>query len=73
MNNWRKQKEQQNHAWVTYDNYLKVLNQNLSPDEDTNEQNIVVFNAAKPNANDTITIWYKKLYELYGFLPDMHK
>ena len=46
---------------------------NLSPDEDTNEQNIVAFNAAEPNANNTITSWYEKLYELYHFLPDTYK
>ncbi|SLM34496.1 hypothetical protein LPUS_03277 [Lasallia pustulata] len=73
MSNWRKQKEQHNHAWVTYDNYLKVLEQNLSPSEDTDKQNIVTFNAAKPNANNTITSWYKKLYKLYRFLPDTYK
>ena len=73
MSDWRKQKEQHNHAWVTYDNYLKVLEQNLSPGEDTDERNIVAFNAAEPNANDTITSWYKKLYELYRFLPDTYK
>ena len=72
MNDWWKQKEQHNHAWVTYDNYLKVLEQNLSG-EDTDEQNIVAFNAAEPNANNTITSWYKKLYELYCFLPDTYK
>ena len=55
MNNWRKQKEQHNHAWVTYNNYLKVLEKNLSPDEDTNEQNIIAFNVTEPYANDTIT------------------
>ncbi|KAA6409463.1 MAG: hypothetical protein FRX48_07017 [Lasallia pustulata] len=59
MSDWRRQKEQHNRAWVTYNNYLKVLKQNLSPDEDTDEQNIVTFNAAEPNANDTITSWYK--------------
>ena len=73
MSNWRRQKEQHNRAWVTYDNYLKVLEQNLSPGEDTDERNIVAFNAAEPNANDTITSWYKKLYELYCFLPDTYK
>ena len=73
MNNWQKQKEQHNHAWVTYNNYLKVLKQNLSPGKDTDEQNIIVFNAAEPNANDTITSWYKKLYKLYRFLPATHK
>ncbi|SLM34525.1 Reverse transcriptase, RNA-dependent DNA polymerase [Lasallia pustulata] len=70
MSDWRRQKEQHDRAWVTYDNYLKVLEQNLSPGEDTDKQNIVAFNAAEPNANDTITSWYKKLYKLYRFLPD---
>ena len=73
MSDWRRQKEQHDRAWVTYDNYLKVLEQNLSPGEDTDERNIVAFNAAEPNANDTITSWYEKLYELYRFLPDMYK
>ena len=73
MSDWRRQKEQHDRAWVTYDNYLKVLEQNLSPGEDTNKQNIVAFNAAEPNANNTITSWYKKLYELYRFLPDTYK
>ena len=73
MSDWRRQKEQHDRAWVTYDNYLKVLEQNLSPGEDTDERNIVAFNAAEPNANDTITSWYKKLYELYRFLPDTYK
>ena len=73
MNNWRKQKEQHNHAWVTYNNYLKVLEKNLSPGEDTNKQNIIAFNAAESNANDTITSWYNKLSELYCFLPATYK
>ena len=73
MSNWRKQKEQHGHAWVTYDNYLKVLKQNLSPGKDTDEQKIVTFNAAEPNMNNIITSWYKKLYKLYCFLPDTHK
>ena len=47
--------------------------QNLSPGKDTNEQNIVAFNAAEPNANDIITSWYEKLYKLYCFLPDTYK
>ncbi|SLM37484.1 prolyl oligopeptidase [Lasallia pustulata] len=73
MSGWRRQKEQHDRAWVTYDNYLKVLEQNLSPGKDTDEQNIVTFNTAEPNVNDTITSWYKKLYELYRFLPDTYK
>ncbi|SLM38946.1 reverse transcriptase domain protein [Lasallia pustulata] len=73
MSDWRKQKEQHNHAWVTYDNYLEVLEQNLSPGEDTEEQNFVAFNAAEPNADNTITSWYEKLYKLYRFLPDTYK
>ncbi|KAA6406844.1 MAG: hypothetical protein FRX48_09342 [Lasallia pustulata] len=73
MSDWRRQKKQHNRAWVTYNNYLKVLEQNLSPGEDTDEQNIVAFNAAEPNTNDTITSWYKKLYKLYRFLPDTYK
>ena len=73
MNDWRKQKEQHDHAWVTYNNYLKVLKKNLSPGEDTDERNIIAFNAAEPNANDTITSWYDKLSELYCFRPAMHK
>ena len=73
MSDWRKQKEQHDHVWVTYDNYLKVLEQNLSPGKDTDEQNIIAFNVAEPNANNTITSWYKKLYELYHFLPDTYK
>ena len=73
MNDWQKQKEQHNHAWVTYDNYLKVFKKDLSPDEDTDEQNIIAFNAAEPNANDTITSWYDKLSELYHFLPATQK
>ncbi|SLM35277.1 hypothetical protein LPUS_04446 [Lasallia pustulata] len=73
MSDWRRQKEQHNHAWVTYDNYLKVFKQNLSPGEDTDEQNIVAFNAAEPNANNTMTSWYKKLYRLYCFLLDTYK
>ncbi|SLM33361.1 Ribonuclease H-like domain [Lasallia pustulata] len=73
MSDWQRQKEQHDCAWVTYDNYLKVLEQNLSPGEDTDEQNIVAFNAAEPNANNTITSWYEKLYKLYRFLPDTYK
>ncbi|SLM34844.1 gag polymerase env [Lasallia pustulata] len=73
MSDWRRQKEQHDRAWVTYDNYLKVLEQNLSPGEDIDERNIVTFNAAEPNANNTITSWYEKLYKLYRFLPDTYK
>ena len=73
MNDWQKQKEQYDRAWDTYDNYLKVLEKNLSPGEDTDERNIIAFNAAEPNANDTITSWYNKLSKLYRFLPPTHK
>ena len=73
MSDWRKQKEQHDHAWVTYDNYLKVLEKNLSPGEDTDERNIIAFNAAEPRSNDTITSWYDRLSELYRFLPATHK
>ena len=73
MNDWRKQKEQHDHAWVTYNNYLKVLKKNLSPGEDTDERNIIAFNATEPNANNTITSWYNKLSKLYCFLPATHK
>ena len=37
MNDWQKQKEQYDHAWVTYNNYLKVFEQNLSPSKDTDQ------------------------------------
>ena len=37
MSDWRKQKEQHDHAWITYNNYLKVLEQNLSPGKDTDK------------------------------------
>ena len=73
MNDWRKQKEQHDHACVTYDNYLKVLEKNLSPGEDTDKRNIIAFNAAEPNTNNTITAWYDKLSELYRFLPATYK
>ena len=73
MNNWQKQKEQHDHAWVTYNNYLKVLEKNLSPGENANEQNIIAFNAAEPNTNNTITSWYNKLSKLYCFLPATYK
>ncbi|SLM38755.1 hypothetical protein LPUS_09079 [Lasallia pustulata] len=45
MSDWQRQKEQHDRAWVIYDNYLKVLEQNLSPGEDTDERNIITFNA----------------------------
>ena len=73
MNDWQKQKEQYDRAWDTYDNYLKVLEKNLSPGEDTDERNIIAFNAAEPNVNNTITSWYDKLSKLYRFLPATHK
>ena len=73
MSDWRKQKEQHDHAWVTYNNYLKVLEKNLSPGEDTDERNVIAFNAAEPCSNDTITSWYERLSELYRFLPATHK
>ena len=73
MNDWQKQKEQHDHASVTYNNYLKVLEKNLSPDKDTNEQNIIALNVTESNANNTITSWYNKLSELYCFLPATHK
>ena len=73
MSDWQKQKEQHDHAWVTYDNYLKVLKKNLSPGKDTDERNIIAFNAAEPHSNDTITFWYDRLSELYRFLPATHK
>ena len=73
MNDWQKQKEQHNHAWVTYDNYLKVLKKILSPGKDTDEQNIIACNAAEPHAKKTITVWYNRLSKLYRFLPAIHK
>ncbi len=73
MSDWRKQKEQHDHTWVTYNNYLKVLEKNLSPGEDTDERNIIAFNAAEPRSHDTITSWYDRLSELYRFLPASHK
>ena len=73
MNSWQKQKEQHDHAWVTYNNYQKVLEKNLSTGEDTNEQNIIPFNATEPNVNNTITSWYNKLSKLYCFLPATDK
>ena len=73
MSDWQKQKEQHDHIWVTYDNYLKVLKKNLSPSEDTDKWNIIAFNAAEPCSNDTITFWYNRLSELYCFLSATHK
>ena len=73
MSDWQKQKEQHDYVWVTYDNYLKVLKKNLSPDKDTDEWNIIAFNAAEPRSNDTITSWYDRLSELYCFLSATHK
>ena len=62
---WRKEKEEHPHAWVTYNNFLKVLEINLSPGEDTNERNLTAFNTAEPYTYDTITSWYNRLSELY--------
>ena len=73
MSDWWKQKEQHDHTWVTYNNYLKVLEKNLSLSEDTDEQNIIAFNAAEPYSHNTITSWYDRLSELYCFLPASHK
>ena len=70
---WQKEKEEHSHAWVIYDNFLKVLETNLSPGEDTNEQNVTAFNTAEPYVYDTITSWYNTLSELYRFLPATHK
>ena len=55
MSDWQKQKKQHNYVWVIYVNYLKVLKKNLFSDEDTNEWNIIVFNAAEFCSNDIIT------------------
>ena len=73
MSDWWKQKEQHNHVWVTYNNYLKVFEKNLSSEENINEQNIIVFNTAESQFNNTIMFWYKKLSELFCFLSVTHK
>ena len=73
MSDWQKQKKQYNHVWVIYVNYLKVLKKNLFSDEDTDEWNIIAFNAAESCSNDIITFWYNKLSELYHFLSASHK
>ena len=54
MSDWQKQKKQYDYIWVIYNNYLKVLKKNLSSDKDTDEWNIIAFNAAEPCSNDII-------------------
>ena len=55
MSDWQKQKKQHNHIWVIYNNYLKVLKKNLFSDKDTDEWNIIIFNAAESCSNNIIT------------------
>ena len=73
MSDWQKQKKQYDYIWVIYNNYLKVLKKNLSSDKDTDEWNIIAFNAAEPCSNNIIIFWYDKLLELYCFLSATHK
>ena len=73
MSDWQKQKEQHDHIWVIYDNYLKVLKKNLSSDEETDKRNIIAFNAAESHSNNTIIFWYDRLLKLYCFLSATHK
>ena len=73
MSDWQKQKKQYNHIWVIYNNYLKVLKKKLFSDEDINEWNIIIFNAAKLCNHNTIIFWYDRLSELYHFLSVSHK
>ena len=58
---------------MTYNNYLKVLKKNLFSDKDTDEWNIITFNAAEFHSNDIIIFWYNRLSELYYFLSVSHK
>ena len=51
---WQKQKKQYNYIWVIYNNYLKMLKKNLFFDEDTNEWNIITFNAVEFCSHNTI-------------------
>ena len=73
MSDWQKQKKQHNHIWVIYVNYLKMLKKNLFSDEDTDEWNIIIFNAAESCSNNIIIFWYNRLSELYCFLSASHK
>ena len=73
MSDWQKQKKQYNYVWVIYNKYLKMLKKNLFSDENTDEWNIIVFNATKSHNHDTITFWYDRLSELYCFLSVSHK
>ena len=73
MSDWQKQKKQHNHIWVIYNNYLKMLKKNLFSDKDTDEWNIIIFNAAESHSNDIIIFWYNRLSELYHFLSISHK
>ena len=73
MSDWQKQKKQHNHVWMIYVNYLKMLKKNLFSDEDTDEWNIIIFNAAESCSNNIIIFWYNRLSELYHFLSISHK
>ena len=50
-----------------------MLKKNLFSDEDTDEWNIITFNAAEFCSNNIITFWYNKLLKLYHFLSISHK
>ena len=54
MSDWQKQKKQYNHVWVIYINYLKMLKKNLFSNKDTDEWNIITFNAAEFYSNNII-------------------
>ena len=73
MSDWQKQKKQYNHIWVIYVNYLKILKKNLFSDEDTDKQNIIIFNAVESCSNNIIIFWYDRLLKLYHFLSASHK
>ena len=50
-----------------------MLKKILSSDKDTDEWNIIAFNAAESYSNNIIIFWYDRLLELYCFLSAIHK